>query len=91
MFYYLSKLFGFRGRDELGRLKYGDVVIKATGDGKEYLEFHERDSKTMVESRCDDFRSTVPRIFSAEWPLEKDPVNVFKEFCRRTPSPNDSP
>lgn len=85
VFYYLGKLFGFRGRDEQRMLKYGDVVVKATGDGKEYLEFYERDSKTMDGSGRDDFRSTVPRIFSAEGPPGKDPVNVFKEFCRRRP------
>lgn len=85
VFYYFGKRYGFRRSDEQRKLKYDDVVIKATGDGRENREFHERDSKTMDRSGRDDFRSTVPRIFSTEGPSEKDPVNVLKEFCRRRP------
>lgn len=85
VFDYFGKRYGFRRSDEQMKLKYDDVVIKATGDGRENREFHERDSKTMDGSGRDDFRSTVPRIFSTEGPPEKDPVNVLKEFCRRRP------
>ena len=85
VFYHLGKLFGLRGRDEPRNIKYGDVVLRQSGDGTEYLELHERASKTMDGSGKDDYRSTVPRLFAVDGPAEKCPVALFKEFCRRRP------
>ena len=82
--YHLDKLFGLRGRDDPRKIRYGDVVLKS-GDSTEYLELHERDSKTMDGSGRGDFRSTVPRLFSVEGPPERCSVALFKEFCRRRP------
>ena len=93
IFYHLGKLFGLRGMDDPRKIRYGDIVLKS-GDDTEYLELHERDSKTMDGSGRDDFRSTVPRLFPVEGPPERCPVALFKEFCRRRPegmSQPDSP
>ena len=60
--------------DDSRKIKFGDVVLKESSDGTEYLELHERDNKTMDGSGRDDFRSTVPRLFAVSGPPERCPV-----------------
>ena len=38
--------FGMRGRQEHTDMLFGDVTMKATSNGKQYLEYYERETKT---------------------------------------------
>lgn len=84
IFYNFSKGFGLRGRDEHRHLCFGDIVVKSTSTGVEYLEMRERASKTMDGSKKDDFRPTTPKIFSTDGG-DSDPVVLFKLFCKKRP------
>ena len=60
IFYYFTKGFGLRGRQEHRQLKFGDISLKETSSGQKYLEFGERDSKTMDGSKTTDYRKVTP-------------------------------
>ncbi|XP_056003612.1 uncharacterized protein KIAA1958-like [Ostrea edulis] len=86
VFYYFGKYFALRGRNEQRKLKFGDVQEKKDGSENNYLEFHERSSKTMDGTGKKDYRMTTPRIFSPNsGPPEKDPIALYREFVRRRP------
>ena len=92
LFFMLTKGMGFRGCEQHRKLRFGDIVLGRNADGLRYLEFHERDSKTMDGLGNSDWRATVPRIYSDG--AERDPINVYEEFVRRRPTTsraNDSP
>ena len=92
LFFMLTKGMGFRGREQHRKLRFGDIVLGRNADWLRYLEFHERDSKTMDGSGKSDWRATVPRIYSDG--TERDPINVYEEFVRRRPTTSrakDSP
>ena len=84
LFVTLTKGMGFRGREQHRKLRFGDIVLGRSTDGLRYLEFHERDSKTMDGSGKNDWRATVPRMYSDG--TERDPINVYEEFVRRRPT-----
>jgi len=43
---------------------WSDVKLKETADGKEYLEFNERQTKTRTGSVCRDIRAMPPKMFA---------------------------
>jgi len=51
----------------------GDVKLRETADGKEYLEFDERQTKTRTGSDCRDIRAMPPKMFATDG-SEKDPI-----------------
>lgn len=67
-------------------MKFGDVTIKTTNDGVEYLELTERASKTMDGSRKNDHRDVAPKIFTPPHSApNENPINIFKLFCSHRP------
>ena len=86
MFYFLSKCMGFRGRENHRRLQFGDICLKKDIKGVEFLEYHERESKMMDGKGRDDYRPTVPRIYSNG--IEgRDPVQMYKTYVSHRPFP----
>ena len=58
---------------------WGDVKLKETAEGKEYLEFNERQTKTRT-----DIRAMPPKMFATDG-SEKDPIVVYKLYAQKTP------
>ena len=88
--------FGLRSGKEQGELCWGDVKLKQTPDGKEYLEYSvERQTKTRTGSGPRDTRKINPRKYSApDLPGERDPVRVYKFYASKRPESmktDDSP
>ena len=83
LFYFFSKGFGLRGRNEHRQLCIGDVQLKSTGDGTEYLEMLERSSKTMDGSKKM-IIGKQRQIF-----LQPTAVTVTLSLCSRFLSKND--
>ena len=88
--------FGLRGGKEQRELCWGDVKLKQTPDGKEYLEYSvERQTKTRTGSDPRDTRKIKPRMYSApDLPAERDPVRVYKFYASKRPESmqtDDSP
>ena len=67
--------------------------MKETADGKEHLEFNERQTKTRTGSDCRDIRAMPPKMFATDG-SEKDPIVVYKRYTQRRPekmNEDDSP
>ena len=85
--------FGLRGCKEHRGMCWGDVKLKEIADGKEYLEFNERQTKTRTSSDCHDIRAMPPKMFTTDG-SEKDPIVVYKLYARKRPekmNEDDSP
>lgn len=55
--------FGLRGRQEHTQMLWGDIELKSDTSGIEYLEFHERSTKTRQGSTRD-VRAFNPKMYS---------------------------
>jgi len=51
-----------RGRQEHTDMLFGDLSMKATSDGKQYLEYCERETKTR-KGESGNTRSFAPKMF----------------------------
>lgn len=76
--------FGLRGCKEHRDMCWGDVKLKQTADGEEFLEFNERQTKTRTGSDCRDVRKIAPKMFATDG-SERDPVVVYKLYARKRP------
>ena len=85
IFYIFGKGFGLRGRDEHRNMRFQDVEIKTANNGKEYLIFQERGSKTMDGTKRDDYRPVRPKIFATD-ETEFDPIRLFRLFISKRPT-----
>lgn len=85
VWYTLSMSFGLRGRHEARQMMWGDVALKVDSDGKEYLEFSERLTKTRTGAEGTGTRAFSPKAFPGD-DQEKCPVHLYKEYARRRPS-----
>ena len=56
--------FGMRSRLEHIELKWGDIELKTTSSGEEYLEHSERTTKTK-SGQTSDSRSFLPKMFAS--------------------------
>ena len=77
--------FGWRGRDEHYRVRFGDVLLK-TENNEEYLEWCvERGSKTRDGSNVSvPERQFNPKIFATK--TDRCPVSMYKKFLDHRPS-----
>ena len=85
--------FGLRGCKEHREMCMGDVKLKETAEGKEYLEFNERQTTTRTGSDCRDIGAMPPKMLATDG-SEKDPVVVYKLYAQKRPekmNEDDSP
>jgi hypothetical protein len=83
LWYYFTKCFGLRGRGEHRQLMMSDITLKQDTDGREYLEYQERITKTRDGTGKSDTRDSTPRLYSTG--NERNPVDVYKTFLHRRP------
>ncbi|XP_053379635.1 uncharacterized protein LOC123536945 [Mercenaria mercenaria] len=75
--------FGLRGRQDHTNLLWGDIELKVTSSGREYLEFNERSTKTRSGQRGA-YRKVTPKAFATE--DENCPVKMYKTYTSHRPS-----
>ncbi|CAC5424635.1 unnamed protein product [Mytilus coruscus] len=78
--------FGLRGRQDHVNMLWGDVLLKKTSSGKEYLEFNERSTKTRSGEKVGDYRPVQPKVFEELHAGEKCPIHIYKEYRRHRPT-----
>ncbi|XP_076075713.1 uncharacterized protein KIAA1958-like [Mytilus galloprovincialis] len=78
--------FGLRGRQDHVNMLWGDVLLKKTSNGKEYLEFNERSTKTRSGGKVGDYRPVQPKVFEEPKAGEKCPIHIYKEYSRHRPT-----
>lgn len=84
LFYFFTKGFGLRGRQDQRNMKFGDITIGKSSDGEEYLELRERNSKMLDGSKPNDCRKSRQKIF-AKTDSNLCPVRLFKLFTQKRP------
>ena len=78
MWWFSSLLLGPRGRDESGKMRWGDILLKRDENGDEYLDFQERDTKTRKGNQSGGSRAFAPNIFRNEEKPDRGPVQFYK-------------
>ena len=76
--------FGLRKCQEHRDMKWGDVELKITADGLEYLEYNERQTKTRTGSQPKDTRTVKPKMFAVRG-SERDPVLFYHQYASKRP------
>lgn len=77
--------FGLRGCKEHRDMCWGDVKLCKNSTGQEYLEFHERQTKTRTGNNPRDVRPIIPKMFSVP-SSEKCPVLAYKLYAEKRPA-----
>ena len=82
--------FGLRDvRIEQKELRRGDIVLKTDSDGKEYLEYFERQTKTRTREDPRNQPPIKPRMYTNDdaISIDRDPVHVYK-MCKEKRPPS---
>lgn len=77
--------FGLRGCKEHRDMCWGDVQLRQTTNGEEFLEYTERQTKTRTGENPRDVRQIKPKMFSVQG-SERDPVTVYKFYAEKRPA-----
>ncbi|XP_076091544.1 uncharacterized protein KIAA1958-like [Mytilus galloprovincialis] len=75
--------FGLRSREEHTTLRWGDIQMKETTDGQQYLEHTERITKTRNGANSDT-RAFQAKMF-ADTGNPRCPIQTYEQFLRRRP------
>ena len=81
--------FGLCGCKEQKELRWGNIVLKPDSDGKEYLEYFERQMKARTGEDLRNQRAIRPRMHvnNDAISLDRDPVRVYQMYkVKRPPS-----
>ena len=89
-----TMLFGIRGGTENHKLRWLDIELRSDENGREYLEFNERETKTRTDENSTHLRAFRPKQFANPDDPSNCPVTAFKIFRDRRPpatKPPESP
>ena len=86
-----TKMLGFRGGQENRQLKWGDIQLKKTAGGLEYLEFSERETKTRWGQAGGPTRPFNPKIFATPDAIDSCPIETYRQFANRRPPAMNTP
>ncbi|CAH3163643.1 unnamed protein product, partial [Porites lobata] len=76
--------FGLRGCKEHRDMCWGDVKLKKTSTGVEFLEYGERQTKTRLGDDTNDVRPIAPKMFSLP-NSDRCPVLTYKPWFKQSP------
>ena len=86
LWFYNTVHFGLRGRHEHHEMCWGDVTLKTSTDGHEYLEFCERQTKTRTGNDPRNVRDVKPKLWANLENPERCPVQIYKIYAKKRPS-----
>ena len=58
----------------------GDINVSVDGEGQEYLEFMERQTKTRTVENVRDVRKVTPKMWANAKNISRCPVDVYKKY-----------
>lgn len=93
VWYYNTKLLGFRGSHESRQLKWGDIMLVIDENGNKWLEFNERETKTRTGNSTH-LRPFKPKMFENVTRSDRCPVRAYEIYSSKRPSnfcSNDDP
>ena len=74
-------------------MKWGDIQLKISADGVDFLEYTERQTKTRTSAEPQDIRTVKPKMFSVPG-SDRDPVQAYHLYVFKRPEQmksDDSP
>jgi len=80
--------FGLRGCNEHKELRWRDVTLKTDSEGKKYLEYFERQTKTRTGEEPRNQRPIKPRMYANKAnaiSADRNPVHVYKVYQDKRP------
>ena len=83
VWYNNSMYFGLRGFQEHYDLKWSDVTLNETSDGKQFLEYGERKSKTRTGESSSNDRKINPKAYATN--TETCPVRAYLAYKEHRP------
>ncbi|VDI22743.1 Hypothetical predicted protein [Mytilus galloprovincialis] len=84
LWYYFTKCFGLRGRNEHRQLQLEDILMKKDPlDNRQYLEFSDRLTKTRDGTKGKENRKVKPRLYENK--SDRCPLRLFKAYLIRRP------
>ena len=91
LFFYLSLNFGMRSGQEHRDLRLGDIKLLEDHNGREFLAYSERQTKTRTGADPKNTRKCVPQLWSQPTMGERDPVAVYKKYLEKRPQTTLTP
>ena len=85
LWYLFTKGFGFRGRHEARQLRVGDVEQKCDSEGRAFLQWNERLTKTRNGSSSH-HRPFAPRLFETPKEPRRCPVKLYNLYMSKRPA-----
>lgn len=85
VWYFNTKLFGFRGSHESRQLRWGDISSLTDENGAGWLQFNERETKTR-SGNSTHFRPFQPKIFENTKNPDRCPVRAHHLYSEKRPS-----
>lgn len=82
LWYIFTKGFGFRGRHEARQLQVQDVEKKSDGEGRAYLEWNERLTKTR-DGSSSHRRAFAPRLYETPETPDRCPVMLYDTYMSK--------
>lgn len=86
LWFYTTVHFGMRSAEEHRNMCWGDIKLSEDGQGQEYLEFVERQTKTRTGENARDVRKVKPKMWSNSENIHRCPVAVYKQYRLLRPS-----
>ena len=86
LWFYSTIHFGTRTAEEHRNMCSADINLKVDGEGEEYLEFVERQTKTRTGDNPKDVRKVTPKMWSNPENISRCPVEVYKQYSLLRPS-----
>ena len=86
LWFYSTIHFGTRTAEEHRNMCWADISLKVDGEGEEYLEFVERQTKTRTGENPKDVRKVTPKMWSNPENISRCPVEVYKQYSLLRPS-----
>lgn len=88
---YTTVHFGLRSCKEHRDMCWGDVVLKRDDNGREYLQFSERQTKTRSGENPRDVRVVKPKLWANETNTDRCPIVVYKKYAEKRPTGYSAP
>ena len=84
-------LFGILGGTDNHKLRWLDIELRSDQNGRDYLEFNERETKTRTDENSTHILAFQPKQFANPDYPSNCPVTAFKIFRDRRPPATKTP
>lgn len=89
LWYYTTVHFGMRSAEKHRSMCWRDIKLSEDGQGQDYLEFVERQTKTRTGENAREVRKVKPKKWSNSENIHRCPKAVYKQYMYLLLRPSD--